>query len=152
MTRSVSVVQALALSLPVFALGCQERPLPPGIGDPVPDMTFPVLHPGGSSYGWDDAVSLSHFEGRPVVLDVWASWCGPCRAIHKTVQGLAGEYQPQGVVFVGVQFQDRPANGIRWLERYGPEFVNVRDRDRALEATSGSTRSRGPSSLGPPAG
>jgi len=52
-------------------------------------------------------VSLSSFRGRPVLLDFWATWCGPCRESMPAVQKLHEKYGPRGLVVLGVNIEGR---------------------------------------------
>ena len=68
-------------------------------GRPVPEMTLREL--GGGP------VPLSSLRGQPVVLDFWASWCGPCRQSLPHVEALAGRYAGK-VRFFAVNAEDEP--------------------------------------------
>jgi thiol-disulfide isomerase/thioredoxin len=53
-------------------------------------------------------VALAEYRGRPIVLNIWATWCGPCRSEMPSLVKLAAEPRLKGVVFVAVT--NEPAN------------------------------------------
>jgi thiol-disulfide isomerase/thioredoxin len=64
------------------------------VGDPAPDWT--LKDAGGGAH------SLSEYRGKVVVLDFWASWCGPCAKVMPRMEKLQRKYGGQGVVVFGV--------------------------------------------------
>jgi cytochrome c biogenesis protein CcmG/thiol:disulfide interchange protein DsbE len=67
-------------------------------------------------------------RGRPVVVNVWASWCGPCRVEAPLLQRAADRYGDE-VVFLGVDSKDSPGPARDFLDRYGITYPNVTDAD-----------------------
>lgn len=74
-------------------------------GDVPPPFTLPDLD------GVD--VSLSDFEGKVVVLDLWATWCGPCRVEIPYLVELYEEFKNDGVVVVGIGLDQQGAEILR---------------------------------------
>jgi peroxiredoxin len=63
----------------------------------------------------DQPVSLSSFKGRYVLIDFWASWCGPCRAENPNVVKAFNTYKDKGFTVLGVSL-DRPGKKEDWLK------------------------------------
>lgn len=70
------------------------RPAIPRAGNPAPD--FSLLNPAGNE------ISLSGLKGQAVVLNFWASWCGPCRAEMPELQQVYHQFGKKGLVVLGV--------------------------------------------------
>ena len=66
-------------------------------------------------------IDLESLRGRPVLLTFWASWCGPCRMELPELAKLAGELKSEDLALVTVNMDRTPAQGMRFLERYGIE-------------------------------
>lgn len=110
---------ALFLALVVFlAVGLRLNPreVPsPLIGKPAPAFTAPTLADATKTVG------LADLKGRVWVLNVWASWCAPCREEHPLLVDFA-KRQP-GVTLIGLNYKDQRAAGSTWLQRLGDPYT-----------------------------
>ena len=75
----------------------------------------------------DGRLSLEELRGRPAVLNVWASWCIPCREEAPILAGSARAHGGE-VVFVGVDVQDLTGDALAFLREFDVPFVSVRDQ------------------------
>jgi len=78
-----------------------------GIGAVAPDFT--------SKDTLGKEVALHDFKGKYVLVDFWASWCGPCRAENPNVVKAYGEYHPKGFEVLGVSL-DQPNAKDKWMK------------------------------------
>ncbi|MFC9329652.1 TlpA family protein disulfide reductase [Kitasatospora sp. NPDC057015] len=75
-------------------------------------------------------VSLSDYRGKVVVLNIWGSWCNPCRAEAPNLQSVWDSYKGQGVQFLGINTRDvDPANAVRFEQEKGVTFPSLYDPD-----------------------
>ncbi|RYG36589.1 TlpA family protein disulfide reductase [bacterium] len=90
----------LASGLVLAAFGCGG----PGtaVGSEAPDFTVEKIAGVGD-------ISLSDFKGKVVVVDFWATWCGPCREAMPGIDQLVKKYKDQGVVSMAVSDESKEA-------------------------------------------
>lgn len=67
------------------------------------------------------AFRLADYDGRVLVVNLWATWCGPCRAETPLFVALHGEYAPRGVEFVGLTTED-PARDAQKVRDFARDF------------------------------
>ena len=72
-------------------------------------------------------LSLASLRGRAVVLNFWASWCGPCKDEAPLLQQASQRWRDKGVAFVGIDVKDFRGDAREFLERYGVTYPNVHD-------------------------
>jgi thiol-disulfide isomerase/thioredoxin len=94
------------------------------------------LLPGGSSAF---ERRLAELKGYPAVVNVWASWCGPCRFEFPTLQKLSARYGKH-VAFLGVNNQDSDARAEEFLEEAPVPYPSYTDPDQGIAETIGATR------------
>lgn len=88
---------------------------------PLPAFSLPVLNDGSKTFKSTDLL------GQVWLLNAWASWCVACRHEHPVLLALAEKHL---VVLVGLQHQDQPEAGVKWLTRHGnPYHVTLSDAD-----------------------
>ena len=81
---------------------------------------------------------LAQLRGHPVVVNKWASWCGPCRAEFPFFQRLSVELGRR-VAFLGVDAQDADRDAERFLRRYPVAYPSYRDPDQHVARVFGAT-------------
>lgn len=82
-------------------------------------------------------VSLSEFAGQVVILDFWASWCGPCRVSMPTLDRLWKEVRDQGVVLVGVSLDRSASDASNYLTSQGyDEMIALWESSTASRAAA----------------
>ena len=99
---------------------------PPVPGERVPDTELEIIDPTASPWAAGDQVSLSDLEGRPVLIDFWASWCPPCLEQHAHVTEVAERYGDQ-IAVLGILVDDRPESALRWMEKQGAAYPTARE-------------------------
>ena len=112
--------------IPMTAINAGERPASPRQGFMAPDFTLDLL--GGGQ------VKLSDLRGKPVVVNLWASWCPPCRAEMPAIEKVYRDYKDLGLVVLGVNTtnQDSEADAAAFVREYGLTFPIPLDRDGSV--------------------
>jgi thiol-disulfide isomerase/thioredoxin len=83
---------------------------------------------------------LSDYRGKPLVINVWASWCGPCRQEMGSLDRLARRFGPQQMAVIGISTDDYPENARAFLRVAGTSFSHFIDHDLVLENMLGANR------------
>ena len=80
-------------------------------------------------------VTSSQFKGKVVVLDFWATWCGPCRSEIPGYVGLQKKYGADGLVFVGVSVdEDGPEVVKKFIKEHGINYTIVMADEKIQDA------------------
>ena len=108
------------------APACEQLPegaVPAG-ADALPQLNLPCLGPGAD-------VALDRLTGRPTLVNLWATWCGPCREEMPLLQEAYARHGDQ-VRFLGVDVQDDP-DAARWfLDEHDIDYPHAVDSDGEL--------------------
>jgi len=114
-----------------------ERPTPPPspkvelpeesdlTGEPAPEFTLPLLDGG--------TFELAAHRGKNIVLlDFWATWCGPCRAAMPALVEVAREYADKGVRYFAVNLREDPGKIRSYLKEAGLQIAVPLDKDGSV--------------------
>lgn len=100
-----------------------------GSAVPAPDFELP-LRAGGT-------VKLAGLRGKVVMLNFWASWCGPCRQEFPILDEMYRKYQPMGFTLVGVNVESETKDAERFLAATPVSFPVAFDRENSVSGKYG---------------
>jgi cytochrome c biogenesis protein CcmG/thiol:disulfide interchange protein DsbE len=98
-------------------------PTGPSVGSRAPDLALTDLD--------GKPVRLSDYAGKPVVLNYWASWCGPCRDEFPELRDALAAHATDGLVVLGVLFKDDTAPAKDFMAKQGAAWTSLADPDGA---------------------
>jgi thiol-disulfide isomerase/thioredoxin len=91
---------------------------------PAPDFALPSREGG--------EVRLSAFKGEVVMINFWATWCGPCRQEMPLLQQLQAKYEPLGFTLLGINVEPDRAAAQAWLKTVPVSFPILFDQQNAV--------------------
>ena len=125
-----------------------DQALASGRAAPAPSFSLEVLDRGtlppriGRSIGprlADSRLSLGELRGLPVVLNLWASWCSPCREEAARLEHGWRVLGPRGVLFLGLDSQDLRGDARGFIHERGATYPSVREPGRDVANSYGAT-------------
>lgn len=95
------------------------------VGDAFPALTAPVVVSLGTG-------ELPPTAGKVVLVDFWASWCGPCKASFPALAQLQKDFAVRGLVIAAVSVDEKPAAASAFIKKLAPNFPTLHDRSQTL--------------------
>ena len=139
--RLLIVIAVVAAFGALFAFGLfNDQSDRSNIGSPfvdkaVPAFTMPLFARYVPQYG--DTFSFAAQEGQPMVINFWASWCGPCIVEAPQLEAASQEFGDE-VLFVGVNTLDgSPEDAQAFIDRFNLTFPNGRDEQSRVSVDYG---------------
>jgi len=96
--------------------------------DPEPAPAFSLESNDGAQ------VSLADYQGQVVMINFWASWCGPCRQEMPLLEALYQRYQPLGFTLLGVNVDEDPTAAIDYLKEVQVSFPVLFDTSNKVSS------------------
>ncbi len=93
--------------------------LQPDIGDPRLEIALPTVK--------GDTLKLSSLRGKVILLDFWASWCGPCRTSNRQLVKLYSRYKDKGFEILGVSLDENKKDWIKAISRDKIKWLQIND-------------------------
>ncbi len=124
----------MCLVLSLAGLGAARAQAGPEVqvGEPLRDVVMTGLN--GPSR------SLSAYRGKPLIINVWASWCGPCREEMASLERLAWQDLPVKVTVIGISTDDYAENARAFLKHSNATISHFIDHKLVLEKMLGASR------------
>lgn len=103
---------------------------------------------GSSVLDENETITLDDFAGQVVVINIWGSWCGPCRSEADDLQRVQAETGPQGVTVLGINVRDDRDAAADFVRNRGLTYPSIFDPPgRSLFALKGVPRAVVPATI-----
>lgn len=102
-----------------------------GAADPAP-MATQILTAHLSDLD-NHSATLEGFKGRPLVINFWARWCGPCRTEIPNLVSERGRFKDKGLEVVGIALDDKPDAVRDFAKAYGIDYPVLVAKDQGIE-------------------
>lgn len=129
--RLIWVLLPAVLFVAVLGAALIKKSSPPGPGDQAPAFEARLL-------GEEAVLASDDLRGKPVVMNFWASWCGPCED-EAPLFKEAHERYGNRISFLGVNIKDAEDDALAFDEKWGLEYPDVRDENNEIFTDYGLT-------------
>lgn len=126
MRRIAVLVIALTAVVAVSGAAWLTRESPEGPTLGVVPVDEPLPHLQGETLD-ERELSTDRFAGSVLVMNVWASWCVPCKREQPGLVRLADQYRHEGVAFLGIDYADNHGAADAWIRRYDVPYPSLYD-------------------------
>jgi cytochrome c biogenesis protein CcmG, thiol:disulfide interchange protein DsbE len=92
----------------------------PQVGEPLPDAELPVLDGPGTG-------SIADYRGQWVLVNVWASWCDPCKEESPALQRFYEQHRDGGFTVLGIDSRDVSDDAIEFVEEFNLTYPQLHD-------------------------
>jgi len=134
LVTALIVPLVLAALLGAYLASRSAAPSPTAIGNPAPDFSIADLD--------GNPIHLADLHGRPVIVNFWASWCGPCVEEFPLLREAAARHADDGLVVIGIVWDDRSEAARDFMARNGATWAAAMDPGQRVSRDYGI--------LGPP--
>ncbi len=123
----LAVFWTLISRIPVDSSPQTGSPPSPRQGFSAPDFSVDLLNGG--------QITLSGLRGQPVVLNMWATWCPPCRQEMPALEKVFNDFKEQGLILIGMNLtsQDSEKTVAAFVQEFGLSFPIALDRDGTVQ-------------------
>jgi cytochrome c biogenesis protein CcmG/thiol:disulfide interchange protein DsbE len=132
-TRSLIAFLAVCALIGLLAFGLISKGSATlEVGDPVPDRPLPMLEKKGEA-------EIADYRGDWALVNLWASWCPPCRQEAPLLERFYRQYRKRGVTVIGINVQDNREDARAFLDEFPASYPQLRsigdDRSEAFGAS-----------------
>jgi thiol-disulfide isomerase/thioredoxin len=110
-----------------LAMAAKAELIPDGAAGGVPTFVSPLVNKPAPAFTLEDLsgkkVSLDSYKGKAVLINFWATWCGPCKIETPWLIALRNQYAPQGFEVLGVSTDDLDADNKKMLSQEKQEIA-----------------------------
>lgn len=132
MMKTLRIVLMLAVAACWPDIATAAAPPEVEVGQTLPDVAMQGLN--------GPSVRTGDFRGKPLIINVWASWCGPCRAEMSSLERLAWQEGARAFNVIGISTDDYPERARSYLASTNATLTHFIDRQLALEHLLGASR------------